>query len=132
MSVGVATASASSGGGNPPSTSGGSQGKGTATVKYTAAYDDSIAGPLSCSGVHQTGKNSGVYGQDSFTCTSTTGLPLILGWKEGFVAGGPIYLPFGSRISDYYAGLDPPQFIFGGMQGTIAPDGFSFTAVATY
>ena len=43
---------------------------GTKIVHYTAVYNDSFFGSVTCTGVHQMGKNFGQFGQDSFTCTA--------------------------------------------------------------
>jgi hypothetical protein len=78
-------------------------GRGTDVFHYSLAYTD-VNGPVNCVGVHQIGKNfpgtatSG--GQDSFTCTSTTGLPL----TGGAFAGQVIPLPVGAWQSDYFFG----------------------------
>jgi hypothetical protein len=111
---------------------------------YTVSYTDPVYGPVTCTGVHQTGKNipgtaitgpgpsgpyipaSGTGGQDSFTCTSTTGLPLMqvtpgesisfycsgCGWNSDFV-------PLNGEAATSFT-------------GTVSSDGFSYTAVATY
>jgi hypothetical protein len=118
---------------------------GTTVAHYTVSYTDPNFGPVTCTGVHQTGKNfpgtpvtgpgpSGPYipttargGEDSFTCTSTTGLPL-----TGLTAGQSLSLatiPGGAWLSDFapLGGEAASSFT-----GTVSADGFSFTAVATY
>jgi hypothetical protein len=123
--AGPALASSTSAGGSPPPTSGGSKGNGTQTVKYSAAYTDYTFGPVQCNGVHQTGKNFGAYGQDSFTCTSTTGSPLAnvtagealsLGTIGGWVSDSPVIFGLGAT----------------GFTGTVSADVFSYSAVASY
>jgi hypothetical protein len=94
LGLSVTTAFADNGTGN---------GNGTDVFHYSLAYTD-LNGPVNCIGVHQSGKNfpgnatSG--GQDSFTCTSTTGLPL----TGGAFAGQVIPLPVGGWQSDYFFG----------------------------
>jgi hypothetical protein len=125
------TALANSGVGEPPPpTDGGSQGKGVSTVKYKAAYTDFFYGPISCAGVHQTGKNFGPLGQDSFTCESTTGGPL-----PRVTPGQSLTLATTNGwFSDYYYWiLSPSSVVFAtAVSGTVSDDGYSFTAVATY
>ena len=124
-------------------------GAGTTVAHYTAVYTDPFFGPVSCTGVHQAGKNfpgtaitgSGTWddpyipatgrgGEDSFTCTSTTGLPLtnvtsgeslslatfttppFTGWNSDFV-------PLGGEAASSFT-------------GKVTADGFSYTAVAIY
>jgi hypothetical protein len=114
----------------PPSTDGGSQGKGVSTVKYRAAYTDRFFGPVSCTGVHQTGKNFGPYGQDSYTCTSTTGSPL-----PNVSPGESLTLATSNGwYSDYYYfAVSPATIVFAAaFTGTVSDDGESYTAVASY
>jgi hypothetical protein len=106
---------------------------GTTVVHYSLAYTD-FGGPVNCIGVHQTGKNfpgtttSG--GQDSFTCTSTTGSAL-----TGVTPGQVIPIGVNGWQSDYFI---QPQF--GGIQVlntiafnlTVSADGFSYSGVAPY
>jgi hypothetical protein len=126
-----ALASASSiGGGTTANAVGTAQGKGTTTQQYKAFYTDSFFGPVSCTGVHQSGKNVPyTYGQDSFTCTSTTGLPL-----TNVIAGQSLSLAtFGGWYSDYWNLVTPGSNVLAtSFNGTVSGDGFSFTAVATY
>jgi hypothetical protein len=120
-----------------------SSGTGTSVAHYTVSYIDPFFGPVTCTGVHQSGKNfggtaitgpgpsgpytppSGTGGQDSFTCTSTTGLPLTNvtvgeslslatfgGWKSDFA-------PLGGELATSFT-------------GTVSGSGLSYTAVATY
>jgi hypothetical protein len=125
-----ATALANSGDGTPPQTSGGSQGKGASIVKYTASYTDYFYGPVSCAGVHQTGKNFGLWGQDSWTCTSTSGNPL-----PSVSPGQSLTLATSNGwFSDYYYFAVSPGFVLfaNSLTGTVSLDGFSYTAVANY
>ena len=86
---------------------GSSQGHGTVTTQYRAFYTD-FAGPVECSGVNQVNKNTSIYGQDSFTCTSTV--------------GGLSYTPTVGEIfhwtSDYWQ-----------LRGAFIPGGATVTAV---
>src|SRR5262245_58689140 len=56
------------GGTNPQPTEGSVNGKGTQVQHYTATYTDPFFGWVTCTGVHQTKKDSSV--QESFTCTA--------------------------------------------------------------
>jgi len=96
------------------------------------SYTDSIFGPVNCIGVHQTGKNfpgdctSG--GQDSFTCTSTTGSPV-----TGVTPGELDYFGVGGWQSDYfyyYQGVTVLNTI--AFTLTVSSDGFSYSGVAPY
>jgi hypothetical protein len=113
-----------------PPTDGGSQGRGVSTIKYTAVYTDFFYGPVSCTGVHQTGKNFGEYGQDSFTCTSTTGGPL-----PHVSPGESLTLATTNGwFSDYYYfAVVPGTVLYAtSLTGTVSLDGESYTAVASY
>jgi hypothetical protein len=80
-------------------------GKNNQTQQYKALYTDPFFGPVSCTGVHQTGKNTTTLGQDSFTCTSTSGSPL-----TNVYPGESISLTtISGWISDYYNLLTPPR-----------------------
>ena len=59
-------------GGTPAPSNGGVKGLGAQITHYTASYTDPFFGPVTCTGVHQSGKNFGLWGQDSFTCTQLT------------------------------------------------------------
>jgi hypothetical protein len=123
LGLSMTTAFADNGNGN---------GNGTDVFHYSLAYTD-VFGPVNCVGVHQTGKNfpgtatSG--GQDSFTCTSTTGLPLTGGATPGLV----FPLPVKNWQSDYFLGAFgisvlntiPSSLI-------VSSDVFSYSAVVGY
>lgn len=104
---------------------------GIQVTHYTASYTDPFFGPVSCTGVHQTGKNFpgtdngfgvAVGGQDSFTCTSTTGSPL-----TGVTPNETLsFAVIGGWISDY-----DRQFA-NSFAGMVSSDGFSYSAVAGY
>jgi len=123
LGLSITTAFADNGTGN---------GNGTDVFHYSLAYTD-VNGPVNCVGVHQIGKNfpgtatSG--GQDSFTCTSTTGLQLT---GDAF-PGEVIPIAVGGWTSDYFFGA------FGiGVTNTIpfslifSADNFSYSGVAGY
>ncbi len=115
---------------------GSGNGNGTDVTKYTATYVDFQVGPVECTGVHQNGKNfpdssTGMSGgQDSFTCTSTTGLPL-----TNVTPGEVVTLTtFGGWISDYFI-----QTAHGGnvifansLMLTVSSDGLSYGGEAGY
>lgn len=126
-----ATAFAGGGGnGGSPPTDGGSKGKGVSTTKYRAAYTDLFYGPVSCSGVHQEGKNFGAYGQDSWTCTSTSGNPL-----PNVTPGQSLSLSTSNGwYSDYDYFVASPSFVLfaTSFTGTVSDDGYSYTGVANY
>jgi len=103
------------------------------TVKYTAAYTDPFFGPVSCSGVHQTGKNFGQYGQDSFTCTSTTGNPLSNNVFPGESLSLATTHGWYSDYYYYYYIASPSFTLFASsLTGTVSSDGNSYQAVANY
>jgi hypothetical protein len=105
---------------------------GTTVAHYSLAYTD-FGGPVNCIGVHQT--NAKVFpgtltsgGQDSFTCTSTTGSAL-----TGVTPGQVIPVEVNGWQSDYFASIG-----ISGVLNTIAfnltvsADGFSYSGVADY
>jgi hypothetical protein len=91
---------------------------------YTVAYPDPFFGAVTCTGIHKSGGHYGTGGQDSFTCTSTTGLPLtnVTPGEKLTLAS----LPSSTWLSDYN-GASAISF-----SGTVSSDMFSYTAVATY
>jgi hypothetical protein len=107
---------------------GGVTGNGTQVAHYTAGYTDYFFGQVTCTGVHQTGKNFGQNGQDSFTCTAqpagavlTNVIPnetLTLGTIGGWLSD------FGSLTGQFYYAT-----VF---NGVVSSDGTSYTAVANY
>jgi len=112
--------------------SGTSNGKGVDVIHYSLAYTD-VNGPVNCVGVHQTGKNfpgtatSG--GQDSFTCTSTTGLQL----TGGAFPGQVIPIAVGGWQSDYFFGAFGTSVINTiPFSLVVSADNFSYSGVAGY
>jgi hypothetical protein len=102
-------------------------GNGTQTTQYKASYTDPYFGPVACAGVNQTGKNFPGLGQDSWTCTSTTGSPLWNVAPGQTLSFGPVFW-----YSDYYWFI-LHQLVYGNqMTGTVSLDGMSYTAVGTY
>ena len=114
--------------GNGGTPQGGTTGNGTKVAHYTATYTDYFFGSVTCTGVHQQGKNFGTWGQDSFICTAqpagavltnvipnqTLSLGLIGGWQSDYgnlIGGGPLATAFNAVVSS---------------------DGTSYTAVANY
>jgi hypothetical protein len=129
--TGSAFAATGGNSGNGTSGSINGNGKGTATVQYKSSYTDPFFGPVRCTGVHQSGKTTLAFaqGQDSFTCTSTSGLAL-----TNVTSGEALSLStFSGWISDYFLLLSPPQTVYAtSFSGTVSSDGFSYTAVAGY
>jgi len=102
-------------------------GKNNQTIQYRLAYTDPFFGPVACTGVHQTGKNTTLLGNDSFTCTSTSGSPLTNVYPGESISLATI----SGWISDYYSQLGSTVYATT-FTGTVSSDGFSYTAVATY
>jgi hypothetical protein len=118
-------------GGNSGSGTSGSvngNGKGTATIQYKSSYTDPFFGPVRCTGVHQSGKTVAFsQGQDSFTCTSTSGSAL-----TNVTPGEALSLStFSGWISDYFNLLGQTVYATS-FSGLVSSDGFSYTAVAGY
>jgi hypothetical protein len=104
-------------------------GNGTKIIHYTAVYNDSFFGSVTCTGVNQMGKNFGQYGQDSFTCTAQPAGAAI----QNVVPGQILTLATnGGWSSDSYAvqGLSSP--LATALNGVVSADGKSYTAVANY
>jgi hypothetical protein len=113
---------------NPPTTNKGAN----TTIAYNVSYADPYFGPVSCTGVRQYGKNwpgtATTGGRDSFTCTSTSGLPLTnLTPNESMSLTGTSgwVVPYG-WTGDFIP-VAATTFT-----GTVSSDGFSCTAVAGY
>jgi len=95
------------------------------TTQYKTTYTDSVMGPVSCAGVHKDGANTGAaYGTDTWTCTSTTGLPL-----TGVIPGQTLDIGWNS---DYYnmKSVNPSGTVTAHL--TISADGLSETGTASY
>jgi hypothetical protein len=106
-------------------------GKNNQTQQYKASYTDIFFGPVACAGVHQSGKSYSPLGQDSFTCTSTTGSPL-----TNVYPGESFDLAYFNSIgliflSDYY-GVQGQSVSATRLTVTVSSDGLSYTAVAGY
>jgi hypothetical protein len=123
LGLSMTTAFADNGNGN---------GKGTDVFHYSLAYTDAN-GPVNCVGVHQIGKNfpgtATAGGQDSFTCTSTTGLPL----TGGAFPGQVIPIAVGGWQSDYFFGALHISVINTiAFSLVVSADNFSYSGVAGY
>ena len=117
-----------SGGAHQPLPQGGVTGNGTTVWHYTATYTDYFFGPVTCTGVHQSGKNFGQWGQDSFTCTAQpVGAVLTNVTPNQTLALGT----FGGWQSDY-ASLTGQFYYATVFNGVVSSDGTSYTAVANY
>src|SRR6516165_11842001 len=75
-------------------------GNGTQLAHYTAGYTDYFFGQVTCTGVHQTGKNFGQNGQESFTCTAQPAGAVL----QNVIPNETLTLSnIGGWLSDYYA-----------------------------
>jgi hypothetical protein len=97
--------------------------KGTSVIQYKTSYTDSFFGPVSCTGVHQSQTKGNVTTtQESFTCASTSGIPLTNVSPGQQVTWGP-----NTWQSDFnHSSLDQT------FSATVSSDAMSYTAVATY
>ena len=95
---------------------------------YGSQYTDNVLGPIKCTGVHVM-TVADPNGRDTFTCTSTTGSPL-LGVKAGQTMPLSIWQqpgkPAPTWTSDYSARAAKTW------HATVSSDGMSYTAQATY
>jgi hypothetical protein len=115
-------------GGTPAPSTGGVNGLGAHIVHYTATYPDYYFGQVTCTGVHQTGKNFGQYGQDSFTCTAQPAGAVL----QNVTPNEMLTLSmFGGWVSDYSI-LTGGYVLASAFSGMVSPDGTSYTAVANY
>ena len=114
-------------GGTPSPSYGGVKNLGAHIDHYIASYDDPYFGSVTCTGVHQTGKNFGYgpsSGQDSFTCTAQPAGAVL----QNVTPNEMLTLSmFGGWYSDYNNTLFALAFT-----GVVSPDGTSYTAVANY
>ena len=113
---------------NPPPT-GEVKGSGAQVWHYTASYTDSFFGPVTCTGVHQEGKNFGTYGQESFSCTATPAGALLTNVypNETLTIG-----VFGGWQSDYAPLIGKSYPLANAFSGMVSSDGTKYTAVANY
>jgi hypothetical protein len=115
-------------GGTPQPSNGGVQGIGAHIEHYTSSYTDPFFGPVTCTGVHQSGKNFGPQGQDSFTCTAQpAGAALQNVTPNETLTSSTM----GGWYSDYYI-LKGPLVLALALNGVVSSDGTSYTAVANY
>ena len=105
---------------------GGVTGNGTQVAHYTASYTDYFFGPVTCTGAHQSSKNFGQYGQDSFTCTAT---PAGAALQSVFPNETLTLNVFGGWSSDYWT-LRGQYVLATAFNGVVSSDGKSYTAVA--
>jgi hypothetical protein len=101
-------------------------GKSNTTQQYRTSYVDGVMGPVTCAGVHQSGKAYSALGQDSFTCASTTGLPL-----TNVSPGEVVTAANFPWISDYYKLLGQTVYATS-FTLTVSADGLSEMGVASY
>jgi hypothetical protein len=99
------------------------------TTQYSASYWlFGATSAVQCRGVHQVGKSTTALGTDSFTCTSTTGLPI-----AGLSPGQSLtQANFGWWQSDYWALTGNPYVVVTDFTGAVSLDGMSFTGIAPF
>ena len=114
------------GGTNSQPTQGSVNGNGTQVAHYTATYSDYFFGPVTCTGVHQTGRNFGQFGQDSFTCTAQPAGAVLTNVSPNETLTLSI---FGGWSSDYYNYFGVSH-LANAFNGVVSSDGTSYTAVA--
>jgi hypothetical protein len=116
-------------GGTPPS-NGGVKNLGAQIEHYTSSYTDPYFGPVTCTGVHQSGgKNFGQMGQDSFTCTAQPAGAAL----QNVTPNEMLTLSmFGGWYSDYYNQAGGELVLALAFNGVVSSDGTSYTAVANY
>ena len=101
-------------------------GTGTQVWHYTAGYTDGFFGPVTCTGVHQVGKNG--KNQDSFTCTATpAGASL-----SSVIPNQTLTINnIGGWLSDYGT-LIGQSYLATAFNAVVSSDGTKYTAVANY
>ena len=107
-------------------------GNGTQLAHYTAGYTDPFFGPVTCTGVNQTGgHNFGPLGQDSFTCTAQPAGAALQNVTPNEMLTLNI---FGGWYSDYYylPAVGGTLVLATAFNGVVSSDGTSYTAVANY
>ena len=108
---------------------GGTTGNGTKVAHYTATYTDYFFGQVTCTGVHQEGKNFGTWGQDSFTCTAQPAGAAL----QNVTPNETLTLSiFGGWLSDYWNIKNGSSVFATAFDGVVSSDGTSYTAVANY
>ena len=113
-------------GGTPPN--GTVKGNGAQVWHYTASYTDGFFGQVTCTGVHQQGKNFGTWGQDSFTCTAQPAGAAL----QNVIPNETLTLGiFGGWQSDYGTLIGQGKLATA-FNGVVSSDGTSYTAVANY
>jgi hypothetical protein len=93
------------------------------TQQYKATYTDPVMGGVTCAGVHKTGTNYNGGSMDSWTCTSTTGSPLV-----GVSPGQVLDIGWNSD----YAPLAQKAFPTVTAHLVVSADGMSETGTASY
>ena len=128
VSLTITLAGTGNGFGNGGTPQGGVTGNGTQVAHYTATYSDYFFGPVTCTGVHQSGKNFGQSGQDSFTCTAKPAGNVL----QGVIPNQTVTISnIGGWLSDYY-GLTGGFVYASAFNAVVSSDGKSYTAVAKY
>ena len=128
VSLTITLAGTGNGFGNGGMPQGGVTGNGTKVYHYTATYPDSFFGQVTCTGVHQDGKNFG-HGQDSFTCTAQPAGAVL----TNVTANQTLTLgTFGGWQSDYATLMGWSYPLASAFNGVVSSDGKSYTAVASY
>jgi hypothetical protein len=103
-------------------------GNGTQVWHYTQSYNDYFFGQVTCTGVHQQGKNFGTFGQDSFTCTAQPAGAALQNVIPNETLTSGI---FGGWQSDYWVFLGY-SYLATAFNGVVSSDATSYTAVARY
>ena len=130
VSLTITLAGSNGGGfGNGGIPQGGTTGNGTKVAHYTATYTDYFFGSVTCTGAHQTGKNFGNWGQDSFTCTAQPAGAALQNVTPNEMLTLSI---FGGWYSDYYNVSKQQLVLASAFNGVVSSDGTSYTAVANY
>jgi hypothetical protein len=112
--------------GTPPT--GTVNGNGAKVWHYTTSYTDSFFGQVTCTGVHQEGKNFGKWGQDSFTCTATPAGAAL----SNVIPNQTLTINnIGGWLSDYGT-LIGQSYLATAFNAVVSSDGTKYTAVANY
>ena len=107
---------------------GNANGNGTKIIHYTASYNDSFFGLVTCTGVNQTGKNFGPWAQESFTCTAQPAGAAL----QNVVPNQILTLATNGGWSSDYAALIGGYHLATAFNGVVSADGTSYTVVANY